>query len=284
MSSTNGILRVIPSVLTLMIVLGGRAGCAQQTQEETREQSLERLEKIAETYRIEIIAVDPEFPVEIRHGTIEGKPAEEKELLKYIPLFDQELRLYPRELVQRSRLKRVVICWELSFAGQRRGAIPDFGNDTLYLDISRGTPTYLRKVIHHEFYHIIDWQDDFKLYEDKVWAALNPEDFKYGDGGKNAQDNPDTGVLTEKFPGFLNHYSTTGVEEDKAEIFANLIVDAEYVAKRMEKEAVLESKAKLLKEQLFKFCPAINDGFWDSIQKTKRNPADRALLDRMSSF
>ena len=52
------------------------------------------------------------------------------------------------------------------------------------------------------------------------WDALKPKDFKYGSGGKNAQDISTTSLLTEKYPGFLNHYSTTAVEEDKAEVLA----------------------------------------------------------------
>ena len=90
---------------------------------------------------------------------------------------------------------------------------------------------YLCRVLHHEFFHIIDYRDDGDVYEDKAWAALNRPGFHYGTGGKNAQHVASARELTEKFPGFLNYYATTGVEEDKAEVFANLIVDPAYVAK-----------------------------------------------------
>ncbi len=62
----------------------------------------------------------------------------------------------------------VVRARELTFAGQRRNAIPDFEHDTLYLDVSRGaySKSYFRKVIHHEFFHIIDYRDDGSLYND----------------------------------------------------------------------------------------------------------------------
>ena len=109
----------------------------------------------------------------------------------------------------------MVLCKELSFAGQRRNAIPDCEHETLYLDVSRGSysKTYLRGVIHHEFFHIIDFRDDGSVYQDKRWKALNPEKFRYGSGGRTVQDLAKTSVLTDKYPGFLNHYSTTGVEE-----------------------------------------------------------------------
>jgi Putative zinc-binding metallo-peptidase len=230
------------------------------------------LEKIAKTYKIEIVKADLSFPVKTTHGMINGKSAGEKVLQDYARLFAPEFALYPTDLIQRSQLKRVVLCSDLSFADQRRNAIPDYEHDTLYLDVSRGTysKAYLRKVIHHEFFHIIDYRDDGSVYKDERWEALNPAKFKYGSGGRTAQDLQQSSVLTDKFPGFLNHYSTTAVEEDKAEVFANLIIDSEYVENRAKKDRVLNAKVERMKELLVTFCPEVNDKFWEKAAKVKR--------------
>lgn len=224
---------------------------------------------IAKDYNIEIDTAAAGFPVKTYHGTIDGTRADKKDLENYIRLFAPEFSLYPRSLVKRSRLKRVVLCTGLYFAGQRRNAIPDFEHDTLYLDVSRGfyNRAYLRKVVHHEFFHIIDYRDDGDLYRDDIWASLNPRGFRYGGGGRSVQDLQDTSVLTDRFPGFLNHYSTTGVEEDKAEVFANLIVDHAYVGGRVGKDAVLREKVKLLQRLLLRFCPDMNGEFWEGVRR-----------------
>jgi hypothetical protein len=244
------------------------AACAQKESAD----SLGELEKIAKAYKVEIVTADPSFPVKTTHGTIDGKGTYKQDLKEYTSLFAPEFTLYPADLVKRSQLKRVVFCNELSFAGQRRNAIPDFEHDTLYIDVSRGkySKSYLRKVIHHEFFHIIDLRDDGSLYKDERWEALNPADFKYGNGGRNAQDLMQTSLLTDKFPGFLNHYSTTGVEEDKAEIFANLIVDPAYVDARAKKDRVLKAKVQRMNELLMSFCPSMNDQFWEKVRNVKR--------------
>lgn len=215
------------------------------------------LEKVARAYQIEIVSADPVFPVKTLHGLIEGKGAEGKELESYVGLFASEFMLYPTDFVKRSGLKRVVLCKELSFAGQRRNAIPDYEHDVLYLDVSRGTCSkdYLRAVIHHEFFHIIDYRDDGLVYKDERWTALNLAEFKYGSGGRNAQDLQETSVLTDRFPGFLNHYSTTAVEEDKAEVFANMIVNPVYVGDRGKKDVVLRAKVERMRALLVDFCP-----------------------------
>lgn len=231
------------------------------------------LEKIANKYDIKIETKIVESSVPTRYGKIEYKSADEKAIENYVPLFVDEFQLYPKELVKNARVKRVVLCTDLSFAKQRRNAIPDWNNDTLYLEVVRGSknPMYLRRVIHHEFFHMVDYWDDKNVYKDTDWAALNPSDFKYGTGGRNAQDNRATGRLSEQYPGFLTHYSTTGVEEDKAEVFAHMIVQSEYVEKRAKENSVLRAKVARMKELVEDFCPQVNDEFWKKVNTVKRD-------------
>ncbi len=271
MTIASRALRVVPlAVLLALPFAEGRA--TQPVAAEPKDG--EALAKTARAYGIEVVTTDPTFPVKTNHGKIDGKAADKKEIRVYGALFVAEFELYPPDLVTRAKLKRVVFCDELSFAGQRRNAIPDYENDTLYLDVVRGNSnrTYMRKVLHHEFFHIIDYRDDGLVYEDERWANLNPPDFKYDrGGGKGAQGVADTSVLTDKYPGFLNHYSTTGVEEDKAEVFANLIVDVSDVADRAKKDKVLAAKVERMKELLTEFCPEMNQQFWTKVEKVKRD-------------
>lgn len=233
---------------------------------------LKSLAKIADSYGIEVLSADVEYPITTKAGEIGGSNASAKAIETYAPLFAAEFGLYPPSLIKNAKLKRVILCTDLTFAGQRRNAIPDFEHDTLYLDAVRGASNkkYLRKVIHHEFFHIIDLLDDGKLYRDERWAALNPKEHRYGDGGRNSQNLATTSVLTDKIPGFLNHYSTTGVEEDKAEIFANLIVEPELVQKRAETDAVLKAKTAQMRDLLADFCPEMNEDFWKKAQVSAR--------------
>jgi len=234
--------------------------------------ALADLEKVAKAYRIQIVTSNLSFPVQTTYGAIDGRSAGRKALENYSSLFVSEFTLYPPDLVRRAQLKRVVLSSELTFGGQRRNAIPDYEHHTLYLDVSRGaySNSYLRKVIHHEFFHIIDYLDDGNVYSDERWESLNPAEFKYGSGGRTAQDLQQTSVLTDKFSGFLNHYSTTGVEEDKAELLANLIVNPTYVEDRATKDHVLKAKVARLRELLVSFCPDMNDEFWEKVRKMKR--------------
>lgn len=211
------------------------------------------------------------FPVSTTHGAVGGGRATPEVINSYARLLVTELGLYPKELFKRARLSRIVLCRDLSFAGQRRNAVPDFEHNTLYLEVERGAenPNYMRQVIHHDFYHMIDYRDDGQVYGDSHWATLNKGGFRYGAGGASVQNNSRTGVLTESYPGFLNHYSTTGVEEDKAEIYSHLVVNQAHVRSRAQRDSVLDAKIRRLQDSLKRFCPAMNDEFWTLTTKTR---------------
>lgn len=228
------------------------------------------LKSIAAKFSIEI-QTEAAFPIKTTHGFIHGRSAGSDSLASYEGLFAREFSRYPVSFVKASKLKKVVLCEDLSFAGQRRNAVPDFEHDALYLDAKRGdyNSVYQCKVIHHEFFHIVDYVDDGKLYEDESWTKLNAADFRYGTGGRNAQDNASTSVLTDLYPGFLNHYSTTGIEEDKAEIFANMIVAPQHVQSQAMRDPVLGRKVAAMKTLLLRFCADVNDEFWATIEQAK---------------
>jgi len=238
--------------------------CSSNARGQTEDLTLKEFAGIGSKYDLEIVSKSPDFPQSTSWGPIDGQSAALADLHRYEPLFCQEFSLYPKSLVRKTKLRRIVLCQELKFSGQRRYAIPDFEHDTLYLDVGTNDQPaiYLRKVIHHEFFHIIDYRDDGLLYEDERWKSLNRPDFKYGKGGASALGNPTTGELTTEYAGFLTHYSTTGVEEDKAEVFAHLVVNAAVVADRVARDEVLAEKVDQMKSLVQTYCPAADIGFW----------------------
>ena len=68
----------------------------------------------------------------------------------------------------------------------------------------------------------------------------------------------------------MNHYSTTAIEEDKAEIFANLMVEAEYMESRASRDLVIRAKIRRMKEFMVGFCPKADDEFWGRASSFKR--------------
>lgn len=232
-----------------------------------------RLEKTAAAYKIQIVPAKSEFQVRREWGEISAKAAGNTEVTDYAALFVQEFSLYPAGLVERCKLKKVVLCQELVFNGRPAGGLPEYETNTIYLNIALASNIQywpdLRRAIHHEFFHINDNSNNL-LCQDERWSSLNPKGVKYGDGGWSAVYRDDTLAMTDKYPGFLNHYSTTDAREDKAEVFSKLVVDPAHVEGRIKKDAVLRAKVNLMKERLAGSCPDMDDKFWEKLKQVKR--------------
>ena len=155
---------------------------------------------------------------------MECSPSSTNDLDFYMPLFLFEILLYPKSFIKNSKINSFTFINSLNFVTpdyqQYRAACPEYyKTKSLYLCTKERSPVYIRTVIHHEFFHYVDFIDD-GTYDEPKWNKLNYPGFKYGKGGAYEREwKP----LDPETKGFLNFYSTTGIEEDKAEVFQYLM-------------------------------------------------------------
>jgi hypothetical protein len=203
------------------------------------------------------------WPIEYAFAT----PQDYEKLRRYIVLFDHEFSKYPKIFLQKTRLKAVVFVKSLAFKTQLRTAIPDYGKEILLLDFIRGEHNivYQQHVIHHEFYHMIEEEINTNPYwKDPDWKDLNVPGIQYGQGGKTVQHNSNVYELTHPEPGFINLYSQSAIEEDKAEIYAALFVTKEYeqVMRWTDEDRVLQKKTEYMKNFLKALDPEFSEQYW----------------------
>ncbi|MBS1956584.1 MAG: hypothetical protein JST89_20520 [Cyanobacteria bacterium SZAS-4] len=197
------------------------------------------------------------------NSDIHGNAPDDISVRTYMPDIVQSLSVFSPNVFKKIALRRVVLCQGLWYKSQSRAAIADFTSDALYLDLSKSSypPEFVKISIAHELFHMIDYYEDGKLYEDNSWSRLNKGP-GYGHGGKWVLDDRYSGDLNYTRPGFLNRYSTTGVEEDKATLFSYMIFDYPMVAKRAEKDPILKSKVTRMKTLLHSFDSSFDNNFW----------------------
>ncbi len=208
-----------------------------------------------------------ELPARRGWGVLHGEAAAKRELDRYLPLLMEELEKYPSRFLRRSGLKSILLCKALAVDDDLRAAVPDFETATLYLDVERGDHSrdYQRCVIHHDYFHILDKYADGLVYEDEGWVALNRPGFSYGSHGMTPPRGLWSGAMTGRYPGFLTHYATTALEEDKAEVFAHLMVHHGKVMRRAAEDAVLAAKVARIKEEARAVSEEMNDEFWQRL-------------------
>lgn len=105
-----------------------------------------------------------------------------------------------------------------------------------------------------------DLADDGQIAVDADWSRLNAGAFRYGDGAGVA-DTPYGETPSSVVPGLLSDYSRTDVAEDKAEVFAWLLVDPAAVHARAQADPVLQAKVAAMRERLRR-CSTDADDAW----------------------
>lgn len=191
-------------------------------------------------------------------------------LLDYIKLFYKEFRVYPPCFIREIHLRKVFIGKGLKVSNQRRAAMPDYRQRMMVYDFEygRGDRRYQRHVVHHELFHFIDYRyHGSYYYKDPRWMVLNPKGFRYGRGGRYMRGG-NAYTYSHPLVGFLNLYSSSGLEEDKAEVYATLFIPWEYRKARGWIEGgdiYLGRKFRFIKRFLRKKCAKMGEKFWRRI-------------------
>ena len=223
-----------------------------------------RIGELEKSYGLTVEFSDPSFPVKTTHGDITAERAVRRELAAYVPIFAEEFSRYPADFVKKTGVRRIVLCKNLAFAGDVRASIPYYDHTVMFYDAVRGaySEDYQRATVHHEFFHMIDWKDDGRVYDDDAWARLNRAGFEYGSRHVRGVDRSMWGRLDDNLEGFLNRYAMTGVQEDKAEIFCYMIFKPELIERRSRTDAVLAAKVEAMKKLTLAFSASMDEAFW----------------------
>ena len=185
---------------------------------------------------VPVLVDDAVLPVLTRDGWIRAAPVTANDRFArdgYRDILEEQLSLYPSVLCKRIGLNSVVLCKDLTFEGSRCVAFADVEHGRLYMSVgAEFLPAFIKRTIHHEIFHQVNFADDGKLDADSRWESLNTPDFRYSHDADRLHNDPDATRPDESLKGFLNRYATSSPAEDKAELYAALVVEPDYVRLR----------------------------------------------------
>lgn len=266
-------------VLIILIVILGAFGSKSSTSKNPMK--YKEVNETSQDYQKQISEIEHKYNVDIEyenppHSSYPGSNftvlsiEDEEGLAEYVLIFYDEFNRYPQDFIKNVDLRKVAFVKNLSIDGQYLAAEPDSDQEILFYDIYLGNDYegYQQEVIHHEFYHMIEEEiNGDAYYKDPIWASFNDPDFKYGSGGALAYDDPEYTDAIPESGGFISGYSTYGLEEDKAEIFANLMIPELSVKlySLAENDDVLNKKITYMKDFLSKHSEYMGEDFWQNI-------------------
>ena len=172
-----------------------------------------------------------------------------------------ELAKYGESVLRRAPLRRIVLGSDLRADGRPRGGLTVGGSGVILLDVGHpgplGADDPLRHSFHHEISHALDNAFRPDAGRDARWSRLNPADFTYGGEeivralevlGEDPRGRPDV-------PGFLTYYAMASPGEDRAEIFAAMMIAPEALRLVVEEDPIVAAKCRLLRSELVGWDP-----------------------------
>jgi hypothetical protein len=210
--------------------------------------------EFATQYGIKIIEEAERTDGIIKHDRVDNAAVEPA-----CRLIRTELEVYTQRSIKSTYLKEVVLGSNVRHNDSPVGGLCVAHEGILYFAADKlRNWNGSRRTFHHELFHCLDYHDDAWKYFDPNWAALNENSFSYSDANKHKQQQSVPRL------GFITNYAMTAVHEDKAELFAYMIVHHQTVKEMAENDPILQVKVDYLKNLTRSACPDFDDYFWKS--------------------
>jgi hypothetical protein len=203
---------------------------------------------------VRVLVAQRPFKLPLGHGPVHCQAASESLVVDALDILERELAHYPAGCLNRVRMRRVLLCRDLHEGWMPIPSLPNYRR-TLLLD-ANATSTYLRRVVHHEVFHFVDFAMDEDLQRDPQWASLNPAGFEYGGGGRVMRYVPRDWQREQR--GFVSSYAQSALEEDKAEVFSMWMSDPAKLRRLALDDRVIAAKTEALRQQMVALCPAMD--------------------------
>jgi hypothetical protein len=200
---------------------------------------------------------------------VESRGGDARAAALYLRAYMDEFSKYPRSFLRKVNVEWVVFVKGLRVGQEPRAAtyLRSYAPTTMaprggmVYDVQQGAanPAYVRRSLHHEFFHFIDEGVQVRGGEHADWLAMNPPGFKYT--GKMASFSQ---KLDHPAPGIITSYSAKSSAEDRAELFAALMDEATYPRLReiAAADPVVRRKIRYLVRFLERIDPAMGSGYF----------------------
>lgn len=200
---------------------------------------------------------------------VESRGGDAQAAALYLRAYMDEFSKYPHSFLRKVNVEWVVFVKGLRVGQEPRAAtyLRSYAPTTMaprggmVYDVQQGAANraYVRRSLHHEFFHFIDEGVQVRGGENADWLAMNPPGFKYTGEMANFSQK-----LDHPAPGIITAYSAKSSAEDRAELFAALMDEETYPRLReiAAADPVVRRKIRYLVRFLERIDPAMGSAYF----------------------
>lgn len=200
---------------------------------------------------------------------VESRGGDAQAAALYLRAYMDEFSKYPHSFLRKVNVEWVVLVKGLRVGQEPRAAtyLRSYAPTTMaprggmVYDVQQGAANraYVRRSLHHEFFHFIDEGVQVRGGENADWLAMNPPGFKYTGEMANFSQK-----LDHPAPGIITAYSAKSSAEDRAELFAALMDEETYPRLReiAAADPVVRRKIRYLVRFLERIDPAMGSAYF----------------------
>jgi hypothetical protein len=156
---------------------------------------------------------------------------------------------YPASFLIASHIENVALCKRIVYSDpthERAAGTVDYKRRRLFINIEgfvghvydASGPFTVEDIVHHELFHLIEFEHMRNEMNDPEWRLYNPIGFDYSDSrGERFATRP---------IGFVNAYAATNEIEDRASTFEYMMARPAELCELVKADAVVRAKVKLI--------------------------------------
>ena len=230
-------------------------------------------EQFAEQHDVKVSVTNRSTWFESADGVVQCDPVDAEALERYVPILQSELSLYSSRFLRSINFKQLTLCGALHADGDPVRGVTVLNMGRVYLSaLATYSEVHLKTPIHHEIFHLMDWDHEGMWDDDPQWNRINRGGFRYASQSDASSSQRKTQSRQTAALGFVTHYSKASPKEDRAELFAELVVNYPAVVGQAEHDAVLRSKINHLKRVVQRFGGGMGGPFWERVRKRQQAP------------
>ena len=197
---------------------------------------------------IKFLIADKNFSAGVGVNSVNCEKFEENTIKSKFLLTKKTIDFYNKDFLKKINLKFVILCKNLTVSDIPAIGFANPEMKTIILNINSNEKIFQR-VIHHEVFHIIHKNFENQFNKD-IWSKFNNSEFKYSQCSTCKKD-VGLNILNET-NGFFTKYAKTNVSEDMAETFSFLVMNNEYIQKKIDDDLIIKNKTFFIKENVIK--------------------------------